>query len=116
MSEEDRKLNKWSGYAMRICVNAAAHPFEYAKILIQVNQENVVCMEIVSATKRLKSDWSICIFSDEKIGYEPIPPQPTHTFFGKPALKLPNIFQYGKHTRFYVLSVEYLYYYQVDYH
>ncbi|OAD62091.1 Mitochondrial carrier like protein 2 [Eufriesea mexicana] len=29
-----------------------------------------------------------------QIGYEPIPPRPTTTLFGKPALALPNIFQY----------------------
>lgn len=31
-----------------------------------------------------------------QIGYEPIPPKPTVTIFGKPALKLPNAFTYGK--------------------
>ncbi|CAH0547542.1 unnamed protein product [Brassicogethes aeneus] len=60
--------NKWSNYALRIIVNTASHPFEYAKVLIQ-------------------------------IGYEPIPPRPTTTFFGKPALKLPNIFEYVKHIK-----------------
>lgn len=32
-----------------------------------------------------------------QIGYEPIPPQPTRTFFGNPALKLANVFQYVKY-------------------
>lgn len=63
-----RKENKWTNYASRIIVNTASHPFEYAKVLIQ-------------------------------IGYEPIPPRPATTFFGKPALKLPNIFQYVKHIK-----------------
>lgn len=31
-----------------------------------------------------------------QIGHEPIPPRPTTTLFGKPALSLPNIFQYSK--------------------
>lgn len=30
-----------------------------------------------------------------QIGHEPIPPRPTTTIFGQPALALPNIFQYG---------------------
>ncbi|KAF2893379.1 hypothetical protein ILUMI_12773 [Ignelater luminosus] len=34
-----------------------------------------------------------------QIGHEPIPPRPTKTFFGKPALKLPNIFEYVKHIK-----------------
>lgn len=32
-----------------------------------------------------------------QIGFEPIVPRRTTTIFGKPALVLPNIFQYGKH-------------------
>ncbi|XP_045462917.1 mitochondrial carrier homolog 2 [Harmonia axyridis] len=60
--------NKWSTYGFRILINTVSHPFEYAKVLIQ-------------------------------IGYEPIPPKPSTTFFGKPALKLPNIFQYVKHIK-----------------
>ncbi|XP_019871349.2 mitochondrial carrier homolog 2-like [Aethina tumida] len=63
-----QKENKWSNYALRIVINTASYPFEYAKVLIQ-------------------------------IGYEPIPPRPTTTFFGKPALKLPNIFEYVKHIK-----------------
>lgn len=31
-----------------------------------------------------------------QIGYEPLAPRPTTTLFGKPALKLPNIFEYVK--------------------
>ncbi|CAH1119629.1 unnamed protein product [Phaedon cochleariae] len=34
-----------------------------------------------------------------QIGYEPIPPRPAKTLFGKPALKLPNIFEYVKHIK-----------------
>ncbi|CAH1990073.1 unnamed protein product [Acanthoscelides obtectus] len=60
--------NRWTNFALRIIVNTVSHPFEYAKILIQ-------------------------------IGYEPIPPRPTKTLFGKPALKLPNIFEYVKHIK-----------------
>ncbi|KAJ8985552.1 hypothetical protein NQ317_019936 [Molorchus minor] len=63
-----QKENKWSNYALRIIINTASHPFEYAKVLIQ-------------------------------IGYEPIAPRPGKTFFGKPALKLPNIFEYVKHIK-----------------
>ncbi|XP_030752866.1 mitochondrial carrier homolog 2-like [Sitophilus oryzae] len=63
-----QKENKWTNYALRIIVNTASHPFEYAKVLIQ-------------------------------IGYEPISPKPAKTLFGKPALKLPNIFEYVKHIK-----------------
>lgn len=31
-----------------------------------------------------------------QIGHEPISPKPTVTLFGKPALKLPNVFTYSK--------------------
>ncbi|KAF5306049.1 hypothetical protein FQR65_LT18614 [Abscondita terminalis] len=34
-----------------------------------------------------------------QIGYEPIAPIPTTTLFGKPALKLPNIFEYVKYIK-----------------
>nr|CAI5820149.1 unnamed protein product [Callosobruchus analis] len=63
-----QKENRWTNFALRIIVNTVSHPFEYAKILIQ-------------------------------IGYEPIPPRPAKTLFGKPALKLPNIFEYVKHIK-----------------
>ncbi|XP_023028322.2 mitochondrial carrier homolog 2 isoform X1 [Leptinotarsa decemlineata] len=63
-----QKENRWSNYALRIIVNTVSHPFEYAKVLIQ-------------------------------IGYEPIAPTPTKTLFGKPAYKLPNIFEYVKHIK-----------------
>lgn len=63
-----QKENKWSNYALRIIVNTASHPFEYAKILIQ-------------------------------IGYEPIAPRPSKTLLGKPALKLPNLFEYVKYIK-----------------
>ncbi|KAK9871485.1 hypothetical protein WA026_012858 [Henosepilachna vigintioctopunctata] len=65
MTEQDKK---WSSYGFRILLSTVSHPFEYAKVLIQ-------------------------------IGYEPIPPRPSTTFFGKPALKLPNIFEYVKHIK-----------------
>lgn len=34
-----------------------------------------------------------------QIGYEPIPPRPTTTLFGKPALALPNVFQYVRYIK-----------------
>lgn len=34
-----------------------------------------------------------------QIGYEPIPPKPTVTLFGRPALKLPNAFTYIRHIK-----------------
>ncbi|EZA60416.1 Mitochondrial carrier-like protein [Ooceraea biroi] len=34
-----------------------------------------------------------------QVGYEPIPPKPTVTLFGKPALKLPNAFTYIKYIK-----------------
>lgn len=65
---EDTQANRLIKFGMRLGVSAALHPFEYAKVLIQ-------------------------------IGYEPIPPQPGTTFFGRPALLLPNIFQYVKNIK-----------------
>ncbi|XP_022915786.1 mitochondrial carrier homolog 2-like [Onthophagus taurus] len=62
------KNNNWTNYAVRIIVNTASHPLEYAKVLIQ-------------------------------LGHEPIAPRPSTTLFGKPALKLPNVFQYVKHIK-----------------
>lgn len=35
------------------------------------------------------------LFALFQIGYEPIAPQPGKTFLGRPAMVLPNIFQYG---------------------
>ncbi|KAL1518298.1 hypothetical protein ABEB36_001940 [Hypothenemus hampei] len=63
-----QKDNKWSNHTLKVFVNTASHPFDYAKVLIQ-------------------------------LGYEPIAPRPATTFFGKPALKLPNIFEYVKHIK-----------------
>lgn len=34
-----------------------------------------------------------------QIGYEPIAPRPTTTFFGQPALTLPNVFQYVRYIK-----------------
>ncbi|KAJ8667575.1 hypothetical protein QAD02_009238 [Eretmocerus hayati] len=64
--EKDEKL--WSQITFRVLMNSVTHPFEYAKVLIQ-------------------------------IGYEPIEPRPTTTVFGKPALGLPNIFQYLRYIK-----------------
>jgi len=36
-----QKENKWSNYALRIIVNTASHPFEYAKVLIQIGYEPI---------------------------------------------------------------------------
>ncbi|CAG9763287.1 unnamed protein product [Ceutorhynchus assimilis] len=60
--------SRWANVGLRALVSTAAHPFEYAKVLIQ-------------------------------IGYEPIPPRAATNIFGKPTLKLPNIFEYVKHIR-----------------
>lgn len=46
-----------------------------------------------------------------QIGYEPISPKNTRTLFGKPALALPNIFQYGES-----LTSRFIYYYNVYVH
>ncbi|XP_066148198.1 mitochondrial carrier homolog 2-like [Euwallacea fornicatus] len=35
------KENQWSNYALRIILNTASHPFEYAKILIQIGHEPI---------------------------------------------------------------------------
>ncbi|XP_014218960.1 mitochondrial carrier homolog 2 [Copidosoma floridanum] len=58
----------WSKIACRTLVNILTHPFDYAKVLIQ-------------------------------IGYEPLEPRQTTTLFGRPALGLPNIFQYVKYIK-----------------
>lgn len=34
-----------------------------------------------------------------QIGYEPLPPRPTKTLLGRPALALPNVFGYSKCVR-----------------
>ncbi|KRT85735.1 mitochondrial carrier protein [Oryctes borbonicus] len=68
MSKQKEVKNNWSNYAVRIVVNTASHPLEYAKVLIQ-------------------------------LGHEPVPPRPSTTLFGKPALKLPNIFEYVKYIK-----------------
>lgn len=34
-----------------------------------------------------------------QIGHEPLPPMPVKTFFGRPALALPNVFKYASHIR-----------------
>lgn len=36
MSKQKEVKNNWSNYAVRIIVNTASHPLEYAKVLIQV--------------------------------------------------------------------------------
>ena len=52
----------------RIVIAVIAHPFDLAKILIQ-------------------------------LGYEPLPPYPTKTLFGRQRLALPGVFQYLGHIR-----------------
>lgn len=47
-----------------------------------------------------------------QIGHEPILPRETRTLFGKPALALPNIFQYGN---IYILIFFFKYYYYYYY-
>ena len=39
-----------------------------------------------------------------KLGYEPIAPVPTRTFFGRPALGLPSVFQYGEKLLFFIFK------------
>jgi len=67
-NNEETPANKLIKLGLRLGVSSVLHPFEYAKILIQ-------------------------------IGYEPVPPRLGKTFFGKPTLVLPNIFQYVKHIK-----------------
>ena len=52
----------------RVVIAVIAHPFDLAKILIQ-------------------------------LGYEPLPPYPTKTLFGRQRLALPGVFQYLGHIR-----------------
>ncbi|XP_057664170.1 mitochondrial carrier homolog 2-like [Diorhabda carinulata] len=35
------KDNRWSNYALRIIINTVSHPFEYAKVLIQIGYEPI---------------------------------------------------------------------------
>lgn len=35
---KQREANKWSNISLRVLVNTLSHPFEYAKVLIQVFQ------------------------------------------------------------------------------
>ncbi|XP_031618517.1 mitochondrial carrier homolog 2 [Contarinia nasturtii] len=66
--EQETEANRWIKFGMRMGISAGLHPFEYAKVLIQ-------------------------------IGYEPIAPRPGKTFFGRPTLILPNIFEYVRHIK-----------------
>jgi mitochondrial carrier len=34
---EQAAVNEWTKYGMKLAVSAALHPFEYAKVLIQVS-------------------------------------------------------------------------------
>ncbi|GAB6029262.1 hypothetical protein CHUAL_005029 [Chamberlinius hualienensis] len=68
VNEDDWVKKVATNLAVRLPVSAILHPFEYAKILIQ-------------------------------LGYDPVPPRSTYTFFGRPALALPNIFEYVGHIR-----------------
>ncbi|CAH0381876.1 unnamed protein product [Bemisia tabaci] len=63
MSFSSESPRNWTDIGFRLLVNAASHPLEYAKVLIQ-------------------------------LGYEPLPPYPSRTLFGKPAYALPNNFAY----------------------
>lgn len=40
-----------------------------------------------------------------QLGHEPLAPVPTRTFFGRPALGLPNVFQYSKKELVYLKHV-----------
>lgn len=67
-NDNDYEVSELVRFGLRFGVTTALHPFEYAKVLMQ-------------------------------IGFEPIPPVPGRTLFGKPTLVLPNVFQYAAHIK-----------------
>lgn len=40
-SKEEAKKNTWTRFGMRLALNTACHPFEYAKVLIQIGYEPI---------------------------------------------------------------------------
>lgn len=78
--------NQWISFGSRVAIRIALHPFEYAKVLIQVSRER---------------DFRVCPWTNRylrlfQLGYEPIKPRMGKTLFGQPALVYPNVFQYGE--------------------
>lgn len=45
---EDTQTNRLIKFGMRLGVSAALHPFEYAKVLIQVMKKNPICLWLFS--------------------------------------------------------------------
>ena len=84
------KDSRWPWFGFRLVISTVTHPIEYAKLLIQVR------WIMFGNIDRFVTPFELlpCYFF--QIGHEPIPPRPTTTLFGKPALSLPNIFQYSK--------------------
>ncbi|CAD6240223.1 GSCOCG00002564001-RA-CDS [Cotesia congregata] len=69
VNSRKREEKMWSDVVSRLLLNTVSHPIEYAKVLIQ-------------------------------IGHEPILPRETRTLIlRKPALSLPNIFQYVRYIK-----------------
>lgn len=85
-SEEDIVLqNQWISFGSRVAIRIALHPFEYAKVLIQVGHH--IRISVPATTNQTLSRF--------QLGYEPIKPRMGKTLFGQPALVYPNVFQYG---------------------
>lgn len=117
--EDATEVNEWIKFGMRIAVSinsmvviegleiqffffvciqvgSTLHPFEYAKVLMQV-----LCTLIRSLFFILSITCSSFLISGFpfnliQLGYEPIAPRPGRSLFGSPVLILPNVFQYGK--------------------
>lgn len=86
INEDQENANEWVRFGMKLGVQSLLHPFEYSKVLIQVS---------------FSINFSVLVFTKSllQIGFEPIAPRATTTVFGKPALALPNIFQYVSHIK-----------------
>lgn len=79
--------NQWISFGSRVAIRIALHPFEYAKVLIQVGLPTCAHFHPFHG------------HTDDvplQLGYEPIKPRMGKTLFGQPALVYPNVFQYGK--------------------
>lgn len=47
MSQQKKKENVLKNYALRIALNTASHPVEYAKILIQVRIRPIILLNLL---------------------------------------------------------------------
>lgn len=86
-NETEYEVNEWMRFGLRLGVSTALHPFEYAKVLMQVS-----CKTFPVLLAGIDRGFFLSI----QIGFEPIAPVPGRTLFGNPTMILPNVFQYGE--------------------